>query len=159
MGCDWVAIRNLATALGIFVGLATSSAYFVILWHRFAPNGFWKPMVTAASAASAAAWCVPAMTMLAILMSVVGSFCRCAAGLPPAMAVNCTGLCPMLTSLMTALMVGLIALMVLCITVSADGGALLENPAFLFVFIAGVTTVMTLMALVAVWAGNMVVCQ
>ena len=81
IGCDWVAIRNLATALGIFVGFATTSAYFAILWHRFAPGGPWKPIVTAASLASAATWCIPAIAMLAILMSSVGSFCRCAAGL------------------------------------------------------------------------------
>ena len=64
----------------------------------------------------------------------------------------------MLTTYMTALMVGLIVSMALCLTGSADA-EVLDNPAFLVALIVGVGTVMGLMALVAVYAGLIVTCQ
>jgi hypothetical protein len=54
----------------------------------------------------------------------------------PVTVATCTGLCPLLTTYMTALIVGLIVLMALCLIGSA-----------------------TVMALVAVYAGSIVTCQ
>src|SRR5438128_1324078 len=115
MGCDWVAIRNLTIAVGVFVGFATTSALFAAYWQRFAPENPWKRLVTAASTGSAGAWCVPAIVLLAILMSTVSSFCKCTAAI-----TKCTPPCAAMTAWMMALLGAISTLMAICIIATAD---------------------------------------
>ena len=153
MGCDWVAIRNLTTALGVFVGFATTSALFAAYWQRFAPAGPWKPIVTGASTGSAAVWCTPAVVLLAILMSTVSSFCKCTAAIP-----KCATACSLMTSFMTPLMVALAALMVMCIVATLDP-EVMENYFFMGGLAGAAVVVMILMGIVAFYANQLVMCQ
>jgi hypothetical protein len=153
MGCDWVAIRNLMIALGIFISFATSSAIFVITWVRFALDGPWKPIVTAASLASVAGWCVPAIVMLAILMSTISSFCACSSTI-----TLCASACAGLTPFLLPLMVFLLALMALGIAGSFDP-ELPENPVYLVALIFAAAGVGSLMGLIAVLADRLIRCQ
>jgi hypothetical protein len=153
MGCDWVAIRNLMIALGIFISAASSSAIFVVTWMRFAVEGPWKPIVTAASLASVAGWCVPAIVMLAILMNTISTFCSCA-GAITLRASACASLTPWLLPLM----VFLLALAALGIAGSFDP-ELPYNPVYLVALSGVAIAAAVIMGFIAVFADRLIHCQ
>jgi len=154
MGCDWVAIRNLAVTVGILTGFATSSAIFVFNWERWAPDGPWKTLVSKISWSAASTWALSALVTLAILMATAASFCSCASRIPA-----CAAACASLTVAMRVLMGGLIALFALCTAASADLELDVNNPIFVTAVLAAIVVCAGGLVTLGIYAGDIARCQ
>ena len=153
MGCDWVAVRNLAITLGVFVGLGTSSVIFALSWWRFSPEWPWKKWVTSAAWGSAAAWLATAIVFLAILMAVVGSFCRCSEAVA-ACAAAC-GSMDMALKTLLGVMAGLAAL---CTVLAAEPTLILQ-PWLAVALAFALSGTIVAMGIVAYYAAQIAGCQ
>jgi len=154
MGCDWVAIRNLAITVGILAGFATSSSIFALEWERWAPDGPWKPIVSKISWSAAATWALSAMVFLLVMMSTLSSFCSCASRISA-----CAAACASLTVALRLLLAGLIALFALCTAAAFDLELGPENVVFLAAWGAAFVACISGVGAMAIFADAIIRCQ